>query len=57
MYVVFGFFEDQGCTLYFFQLGITGKGSSFTPIEIPLTVTLNVIDIFQLLNLIVLDGG
>ena len=53
MNVVFGFCEDQGRSLYLFYLVLQEKA----PQRFLLTVTLNVVDIFQLLNLNVLDGG
>ena len=35
LYLEFGFSDDQGCTLYFFNLVLQEKRSSFTQIEVP----------------------
>ena len=57
MYVEFGFSDDQECTLYLFNLVLQEKAFHSLREKFLLTVTLDVVDIFQLLNLIVLDGG
>jgi len=53
----FGFSDDQECTLYLFNLVLQEKAFYLLREKFLLTVTLDVVDIFQLLNLIVLDGG
>jgi len=52
-----GFSDDQECTLYLFNLVLQEKAFHLLREKFLLTVTLDVVDIFQLLNLIVLDGG